>query len=60
MPNCVFIECSKILSKILNNKNIITIFGVIGQNFGPVHIWTPEKNAHNFRFDLCRTAALQI
>ena len=38
MPNCVFIICSKIHSKILNDKNIIAIFGVIGQNFGPVYI----------------------
>ena len=36
MPNCVFIEYSKIHTKILNDKNIIAIFGVIGQNFGPV------------------------
>ena len=31
MPNCIFIECSKIHSKILNDKKIIAIFGVIGQ-----------------------------
>ena len=29
---------SKILSKILNDKNIIAIFGVISQNFGPVYM----------------------
>ena len=37
MPNCVFIECSKIHFKILNDKNTIAVFGVIGQNFGPVY-----------------------
>ena len=37
MPNCVFIDCSKIHSKLLNDKNIIAIFGVIVQNFRPVY-----------------------
>ena len=43
MPNCVFIESSKIQSKILNDKNIIAIFGVIGQNFGPVYVSRLER-----------------
>ena len=37
MRNCVFIDCSKIHSKIWNDKNITAIFGVIGQNFGTVY-----------------------
>ena len=44
MRFCVFIECSKIHSKILNDKNIIAIFGVIGQNFGPVYMHTFCQN----------------
>ena len=37
MQNYVFTECPKIHSKILNDKNIIEIFEVIGQNFSPVY-----------------------
>ena len=36
--------CSKIHSKILNDKNIIAIFGVIVQNFGPVYILKIKSN----------------
>ena len=43
MPNCVFIEWSKICSKILNDINIITIFGgdrlELWPNIHSIHIF---------------------
>ena len=52
MPNCVFIECSKIYSKILVDKNIIAIFGVIGQNFGPVYSKKYIENSYTVKWIL--------
>ena len=55
MPKGVFIEYSKIHSKILNDKNIIAIFGVIGQNFGPVYLASIYSWAGRFESCLVQT-----